>query len=460
MESGFSDTMTRGERKAAASLAAVYAVRMLGLFMIFPVFSVYASTLTGTTPFLAGLALGIYGFTQAALQIPLGMLSDRFGRKRVIVAGLLVFAFGSVVAGMSDSIYGVLLGRALQGGGAVAAALMALAADLTREEHRTKVMAVIGMSIGIAFSVGIVAGPALEHWVGVSGIFWTTAVMALGAIALIIWVVPQPVSARLHRDTEAVPAYIRAVLSNPQLLRLDLGIFSLHLVLTANFVVIPLILSDHIGLASNHLWLLYLPVLVLSFAAMLPMIVLAEKYRRMKPVFVGAIAVLALAELSLALGDDSLAALATSLLLFFWAFNLLEASLPSLVAKFAPPDRKGTAMGVYSSSQFMGIFVGGVAGGAVHAALGIRAVFGLGLLAIVIWLFAALTMKRPRYLSSFVLNVGPLKAAQAGELAIKLTQVRGVAEAVVIAEDGVAYLKVDRHALDKAALREFSVDQE
>lgn len=458
MESGFSERMTAGEWRSAFSLAGVYSVRMLGLFMILPVFSLYAEELAHVTPFLVGMAIGIYGFTQAALQIPLGMLSDRIGRKRVIAGGLVVFAAGSVVAALADSIYGVVIGRALQGAGAIGSALLALAADLTRDEHRAKVMAVIGASIGAAFTVALVAGPLLNRWIGVPGIFWLTAVLALISLAIVLFLVPQPLTVRVHRDTEAVAGDFLSVLRDPQLLRLDLGIFVLHLVLTANFVVLPLVLRDQGQLASGRQWELYLPVLLISFAAAVPFIVVAERRRRLKPVFVGAVGVLMLAELSFTLDEHSLMGLAVSLFAFFAAFNLLEATLPSLVAKFAPPDRKGTAMGVYSSAQFMGIFVGGAAGGAVHGALGPKGVFVLGGLLIMLWLLAAVTMRRPRYLSSYILNVGRMDTERARRLVGELTSVRGVAEAVVVAEEGTAYLKVERHALDRARLREFSVD--
>ena len=456
MQSGFSEQMTPRERQTAVALAGVYSVRMLGLFMILPVFSLYAHGLAHVTPFLVGLAIGAYGFTQALLQLPLGMLSDRVGRKPVIIAGLVLFAVGSVLAALADSIYGIILGRALQGAGAIGAALMALAADLTREEHRSKVMAVIGASIGVAFSAAMVTGPVLDRWIGVPGIFWLTAALALGATAIVRWGVPQPVSGRVHRDAEAIPGLLGQALRDTQLLRLDLGIFVLHLILTANFVVLPLILRDQGALPAGAQWELYLPVLVLSFLAAVPFIVIAEKRRRMKPVFVTAIAVLAVAEFSFTLDEHTLTGLAISLFVFFAAFNLLEATLPSLVAKFSPPDRKGTAMGVYSTSQFLGIFVGGAAGGALNGAFGARAVFVLGGLFALVWLFTAATMRRPRYLSSYLLNVGPVDEDRARELVAELTRVRGVAEAVVVGEEGVAYLKVERNALDQVRLREFS----
>ncbi|WP_018953706.1 MFS transporter [Thioalkalivibrio sulfidiphilus] len=457
MQSGYSDSLSPAELRVSGALASIYAVRMLGLFMILPVFALYAEGLAHVTPFLVGLAIGIYGLTQALLQIPLGMLSDRIGRKPVMVAGLLVFAAGSVLAAVSDSIYGVIAGRALQGAGAIAAVVLALAADLTREEHRTKVMAIIGLTIGVSFSVALVAGPVLDRWVGVAGIFWLTALLAIVAIGITLLLIPTPVTARVHRDAQAVPGTFGDVLRDPQLLRLDAGIFVLHMVLTANFVVLPLLLRDSLGLDSAQHWWVYLPVLLAGFFAMVPFIIYAEKHRRMKPVFVGAIAVLGVAQLALAGNGGSMVWLVVALFVFFAAFNLLEASLPSLIAKMAPPDRKGTAMGVYSSTQFLGIFVGGAVGGLLHARYGVQGVFLLGALGTLIWLGLAMSMRRPRYLSSYVLNVGTLAEKEAESLAMKLTAVRGVAEAVVIGEEGMAYLKVERHALDEAALRRFAV---
>jgi len=338
--------MSRNEVRSAVSMAGIYALRMLGLFMILPVFALYAGDLEGATPALAGLAIGIYGLTQALLQIPFGLVSDHIGRKPVIVFGLLVFAAGSVVAATADTMFMVIVGRALQGAGAIAAAIMALTADLIREEHRVKAMAIIGMSIGVAFALAMVLGPVLNTWIGVPGIFWLTAVLAIGGIAVVVLMVPNPAVSCVRRDAETVPAQITSVLRDSQLLRLDLGIFSLHLILTASFVVLPLALRDLAGLPADQHWLLYLPVLVLSLPMAIPFILAAEKYRRMKQVFVGAIAVIALVQAALALFHTSVLSIALLLFVFYAAFNLLEAILPSLIAKMAPPDRKGTAMGV------------------------------------------------------------------------------------------------------------------
>ena len=448
--------MTAVERRAAISLASIYAIRMLGLFMLFPVISLYQDRLIGATPALLGFAIGVYGLTQGLLQIPFGLLSDRFGRKPIILIGLLLFALGSVVAAMSDSIYGLIAGRALQGCGAIAAAIMALAADLTSDENRTKAMAMIGMSIGSAFALALVLGPLFDHWVGLSGLFWFTAIMAAGGMAILVFVVPDPISQKIHRDAEAIPSQFRSILKNTQLLRLDMGIFLLHMILTASFVIFPLILKNELGLAPQHHWWVYLPVLLLSVAAMVPFIIIAERRRRMKKIFLGGILFVALAQLGLSFWYQQFWLAVLMLFVFFTAFNLLEASLPSLVSKIAPPESKGTAMGFYSSSQFLGAFLGGSVGGSLHGAMGYSSVFLLSAVMGLVWFVFASSMQEPRYLSRYLLNVGDINTDQADVLAAELTGVTGVAEAVVIAEDGIAYLKVDTKALDEERLLTYS----
>jgi len=449
--------MSRNEVRSAVSMAGIYALRMLGLFMILPVFALYAGDLGGATPALAGLAIGIYGMTQALLQIPFGLVSDHIGRKPVIVFGLLVFAAGSVVAATADTMFMVIVGRALQGAGAIAAAIMALTADLIREEHRVKAMAIIGMSIGVAFALSMVLGPVLNGWIGVPGIFWLTAVLAIAGIAVVVLIVPNPAVSRLRRDAETVPAQITSVLRDPELLRLDLGIFSLHLILTASFVVLPLALRDIAGLPADEHWMLYLPALGLSLPMAIPFILQAEKHRRMKQVFVAAIVVLAIAQGALSIFHASIVAIGLLVFVFFTAFNLLEAILPSLISKTAPPDRKGTAMGVYSSAQFFGAFVGGAVGGILHGSYGMGSVFLFCSLVALAWVLFASTMQRPNYLGTRLLRIGPQDPANAQELAQRISAVRGVAEAVVIPEDAVAYLKIDQDSLDEDALRAFVV---
>ncbi|MCW8905678.1 MAG: MFS transporter [Sedimenticola sp.] len=445
------------EIRAALSLAGIFSLRMLGLFLILPVFAIYAEQLEDVTPALIGVAIGAYGLTQAMLQVPFGMLSDRIGRKPIIVFGLLVFAVGSVVAASADSIWWVIAGRALQGSGAIAAAVMALAADLTREQNRTKAMAVIGLSIGFAFAVSLVLGPLLSIWIGVPGIFWLTAILALLGIGVTLFLVPNPTRLAAHRDTGVVTGQFGRVLANPDLVRLDGGILLLHMMLTAVFIAVPLTLRDITGVAVERHWMVYLPVVLLAMALMVPFIVIAEKRRKMRLVFLSAIVAIGLAQVAFLLLQESLVGFTLALLLFFVAFNLLEASLPSLISKMAPVESKGTAMGVYSTSQFIGAFLGGVVGGAVYARFGLGGVYLGGATAAVLWFLLAYRMSPPSYLSSYLLNVGMQSAQQAADLEARLSRIDGVGEAVVMAEEGVAYLKVDSGSVDFAILDEFSV---
>jgi len=442
--------MERQQLRAAGSLAAVFSVRLLGLFMIYPVFAVYARDLSGATPYLIGEALGIYGLSQGLLQIPFGLLSDRVGRKIMIVVGLILFAIGSAVAAVSTSIDGVIIGRALQGAGAVGSVILALVADLTAEENRTKAMAVVGISIGGSFMVALVLGPIVANFVGVGGIFWLMVVLAAAGIAIVQFVVPNPPRLRVHRDAEAVPAMIGAVLRNKELLRLDFGIFALHAMLTASFLVVPGLLRGTLEVPAHDQWLVYLPVLLVSVAVMVPAIVIAEKHRRMKGVFVSAVAALVVSQIMLSAGANNLFVLLAALIVFFSAFNVMEASLPSLITKAAPADAKGTAMGIYSSLQFLGIFAGGVIGGFAHQLGGGAAVFACTAAIALLWLAAAATMAQPSYLTTRLLPIADGRAGDAENLAARLRQVPGVAEAVVIGEEKLAYLKVDSKSFDAA----------
>jgi len=436
------------EFRAAAALAAVFSVRLLGLFMIYPVFAAYAGTLAGANPYLIGEALGIYGLSQGLLQIPFGLLSDRVGRKVMIVLGLVLFGAGSAVAAISATIGGVIIGRALQGAGAVGSVILALVADLTGEDSRTAAMAMVGITIGASFLVALLAGPVVANFIGVAGIFWLMVALALVGIAITQFVVPSPPRLRVHRDAEAVPALLGAVLRNRELLRLDIGIFALHAMLTASFLVVPDLLRGIVGVAVHDQWIVYLPVLLVSIAAMVPAIIVAEKYRRMKGVFIGAVITLVASQIMLFYGSGDVFVLLAALIVFFSAFNVMEASLPSLISKVAPPDVKGTAMGVYSSLQFLGIFVGGVIGGMAHQHGGSPGVFVLTTVLAVIWLIAAAGMAQPSYLTTRLVPIAENKLSGAADLAAKLRQVPGVAEAVIIAEEGVAYLKVDAKTFD------------
>jgi len=454
-----SGSMTVSERRATFSLASIYALRMLGLFMILPVLSLFAEQLEGATPALIGLAMSIYGLPQVLLQIPFGLLSDRFGRKRIIIIGLLLFFSGSVIAALSTSIYGVLVGRALQGAGAISSAIMALVADLTQEVHRTKAMAVIGTSIGASFGLGIVAGPIVSQFGGLQSVFGLTALLTVVAIFVIIYVVPNPTQSKLHRDAEFIPAQMFDALKDPELLRLDYGIFILHLILMAIFVVVPGLMRD-VGLPSGQQWMVYLPVFIVSMAIAVPFIIVAEKKRRMKPVFIGAIAVLIVAIVGLAGFPNNLYTIVGFLWLFFCGFNLLEATLPSLISKTAPGDLKGTAMGAYSSSQFMGLFIGGLVGGWLKGQYGETFVFIFCAIALTSWLILSLSMKQPRYLANLLISVGQLNAEQARELVDSMLMISGVAEVRLHYEEKVAYLKVDSQQLKKEQLQTLIADYE
>lgn len=443
------------EWRVAISLSTVYAVRMLGLFMILPVFSLYAGKFSGSTEFLTGLAIGIYGLTQALFQIPLGLASDRIGRKPVIIGGLLIFALGSMVAALADSIWLIIIGRTLQGMGAIAAATMALAADLTRDEYRARIMAFIGMSIGLSFMAAMIIGPLLNAWAGLSGIFWVTMGLALGGIVLILFAVPQPVQIRSHRDAGILRGYIGKTLQNSSLLRMNLGVFILHLIMTANFLVIPQLLRQQLNFPAVEHWKIYLPVFLLSFLLAVPMIILAEKQRRIKGVLLLAIGLLIVAEVLMALGYQSNYLLISAFFLFFVGFNFLEAVQPSLVAKYSAVDTKGTAMGIFSSAQFFGIFIGGSAGGLIDQQFGTGGVFIFSALMAVLWLAVSFTLPRPQFYTSRIVQLNK-QAQDWQEIHQRLLAIPGVREVSIVAQEHLAYLKVDKAELDDQALRAFS----
>lgn len=383
--------MTTSEIRAGASLAGVFGLRMLGLFFILPVFAVHASQYRGGENLtLVGIALGAYGLTQAILQVPFGIASDRWGRKPVIYFGLLLFAAGSFFAAAAGDIWTAIAGRAMQGTGAVNSVVMALAADLTREQHRTKVMAMIGSTIGLMFALSLVAAPVLDQLIGLAGLFALTGILAL----LAIWVVwSQVPDAQLPRGP-AAGVGPRASLLNAELLRLNLGIFVLHVILYAMFMVVPpLLISAGLGLSSH--WQLYLPVVLVSFVIMLPPILYADRRNRPKPVLLSAVALLFAAEAALGALNMGVAGLAAAMLAFFVAFNVLEALLPSLVSRLAPPHGRGMAIGVYNTTQTLGIFFGGLCGGWVAEHFGAGGVFATCAGLACIWLAVAAGMRAP-----------------------------------------------------------------
>jgi len=390
--SAISDRMSPAERRVGASLASIFALRMLGLFLILPVFSAHAASIPGgESLLLVGFALGAYGLTQALFQIPFGVASDLLGRKPVIVAGLLLFAAGSFVAAWAPDLHWIIVGRVLQGMGAISAAVTALAADLTREEHRTKVMAMIGSSIGLVFALSLVGAPLLYGWIGLGGLFALTGLLALAAIGLLFKAVPA-----VPRPAGHVKLPLRAVLTAPALLKLNLGIGTLHMIQMAMFVVLPQALMHRGGLAAAEHWKVYLPAVLVSFAFMVPAIIAAEKKDKMRPVFLSAIGLILFVQLGLFAASDSVWSLGFWLLLFFVAFNILEATLPSLVSRTAPAAAKGAALGVYNTTQAIGLFLGGALGGYIAQHFGDNAVFSACAVLALLWLAVAGTMTFPR----------------------------------------------------------------
>ncbi|MFA7242081.1 MAG: MFS transporter [Sulfuricellaceae bacterium] len=444
------EAMTPLERRASAGLAGIFGLRMLGMFLILPVFAIYAHDLPGgDNHALIGLALGAYGLTQALLQLPFGMASDRFGRKPVIYFGLVLFAIGSLVAALSHDIYWVIVGRAIQGSGAISAAVTALLADLTREEHRTKAMAMIGSTIGGMFALSMVLGPALYDSIGVPGMFALTGVLVLAAIVVVAKIIPDPKVSHFHSDAEVAPARLRDVLRNGQLLRLNFGIFALHAAQMAMFTVIPFALRETGNLPESQHWKIYLPVMLISFAAMVPLIIVGEKKAKLKPIFVSAVTLLLFTQVSLVFLVGNFWGIVVLLLTFFIAFNTLEASLPSLISKIAPAQAKGTAMGVYNTAQSLGLFVGGALGGWLSHQIGQFAVFAFGAGLSAVWLVLALSMRPPPAVRTRMFHLGVMNAGEAQALAHKLAKVEGVFEASVAAEEGAALLKVNMAGWDE-----------
>lgn len=444
--------MIASERRAIFSLGLLYASRMLGLFMVLPVFVIYGQNLKDANELLIGLAIGAYGLSQAIFQIPYGALSDRFGRKRLIFIGLLVFFLGSVLAATSEHIYGVILGRFLQGAGAIASVLMALLSDLTSIESRTKAMAIIGMSIGLSFSAALIIGPLVAASFGLQGIFWLTAVFALAGMFCLFYLVPTPVSVTRDRNTRLVKQQLGDVLKHKELRRLDIGIFALHLCLTAVFIAVPKTLQQELNLPSSEHWWVYLTVMVFSFFAMVPLIIYGEKKQQMKKTFLFAVLLLCAASISFVFSRASFSYFWLSLFAYFMAFNLLEATLPSLVSKISPAGCKGTAMGVYSTSQFLGAFFGGVLGGWVVTQFHEPGVYMLVAAVCFLWFLFAKGMQNPSHEMGLTLHFPKMTAANMGDLSSALGAVRGVEEVVLVAQDKVAYLKVVKAELDQQHL--------
>ncbi|WP_190600833.1 MFS transporter [Candidatus Vesicomyidisocius sp. SY067_SCS001] len=381
--------MNKQERVFTFKISLIMATRMLGLFMIFPIFSVYASKYTNTTPYLIGLAIGIYGLTQALLQIPFGYLSDKYGRKSMINIGLIIFFIGSIVVANSTDIIGIVIGRALQGSGAISAVLMAFLADFISDNQRSKANAFVGVQIGIAFMLALLLGPIISAKLGISGLFWIIALLSI--IALIIVSTMPDIKPKEQYTLSIVN--IKKVL-NIDLLRLDFSIFALHLILTCAFIAMPIVLEENNIIDIKDSWQIYLPIIMLSFIGMLPMVILASKHKKIKPVFLSAITLLIISQILFYQTQLTYTSFLIFLTLFFIAFNALEAILPSLIASGASADKRGLAMGLYSTSQFLGVFVGGISGGRIYNIFNLNSVFLFTTFIAIIWWIIILTTKQ------------------------------------------------------------------
>ena len=442
--------MTPLEIRSSLSLASIYGLRMLGMFLILPIFAIYAEGLPGSpSAFQVGLALGAYGLTQALFQLPFGMLSDRYGRKNIIYIGLLLFALGSFVSGYSDDINIIILGRAIQGAGAISAAITALVADLTRDEHRTKAMAMIGATIGITFALSLMGAPVLNRLIGVPGIFMLTGFLSLSAILVVRFVVPTPLNINTSKTLKEPAPSFKSILKNKELSRLNFGIFALHAAQMAMFIVVPIALATSGGMDVNQHWKVYLPVLLSSFVFMVPIIILSEKFNRAKLVFISSIFLMLIAQLMFGILINVFWGLVASLFVYFVAFNVLEASLPSLISKIAPPSAKGTAIGVYNTCQSLGVFFGGLLGGFLADVGGSFSVFSFCAILMTLWVVFALSMKAPpaiKTLMFMIQNKSLLKSPkQLVTLQQQLKKIKGVRDVLILLEEGKVMLKVNKH---------------
>ena len=440
------------EVRAGVSLAGVYGLRMLGLFVILPVFVVHAAGLRGGDDLsLVGVALGAYGLSQGILQIPFGMASDRWGRKPALYVGLAVFAAGSFLGIAAHDIWTAIAARTLQGAGAISSVAMALAADLTREEHRTKIMAMIGSTIGLMFALSLVGAPVLYRWIGMEGLFALTGALSLVAMWVVRTQVPEP-PARASAAPRA-PG-VAARLLEPDLLRLNAGIFILHILLYAMFVVVPTVLVQD-GLALAQHWKLYLPVVLASFVAMVPAILYADRRNGAKPVLLASVGLLLAVEVALMSVQRSVTAIALLMFGFFVAFNVLEAMLPSLVSRVAPAQGRGAAIGVYNTTQTLGVFFGGVVGGWVAAHHGASGVFATCAVLAVVWLALAAGMRPVRRevneVSSLTLSIA--SGVNPDGLREALASVRGVRQVEVLVHERIARIQVVPGQWDERSVR-------
>jgi len=377
--------MSSIEKLIAFKVSLIMSVRMLGLFMLFPVMSVYAGDYESSTPFLIGMAIGVYGLTQALLQIPFGYLSDRFGRKPILIIGLLIFLLGSVVAANASNIIFVVIGRALQGGGAISAVLMAFLADSISEDNRAKANAFVGFQIGVAFMLSLIIGPIITSRIGLSGLFWV-----IGLLSIIAMLIVLPL--KHSKPVNYYQLSFRAFKENltRELVALDFSVFSLHLILASGFIVMPLLIVDNQIVSMIDNWQLYLPAVLLSFLGMIPLIIISEKFKKTKYILLLSIFLIIASQIIFFTSDLNFSVFLINLTIFFVAFNTVEAILPSLLSRTASASKRGLAMGIFSTSQFLGTFIGGAIGGLIYDIYDLNSVFLFTIFVAIIWWFVVL----------------------------------------------------------------------
>jgi MFS family permease len=444
--------MNSQEIRGAVSIAVLFLVRMLGLFTILPVLPLVADQIDASTPLLVGIAIGVYGLSQAVLQIPFGLMSDRFGRKRIIVIGLILFVLGSLVAAWSSDIYGIILGRLLQGCGAIASTLFALTSDLTRVEHRSKAMAIIGIGIASSFGLALVLGPLLAAYAGFSGLFLFSAVAGTLGIVICWKVIPTPAMVTTNLNTAVVTQKLKATLMDRSLLPVNVGVLFLHYFLTSSFLVFPLLLR-HLGIADASHSVYYLGILVISAVLMAPFVWLSDKKGQAKPVMLSMIVLLSLALAGLGASEVEWLILG-AMVLFFVAFNLLEVALPAYVSRVVAAGSRGTGMGVYSTFQFGGTFLGGVVGGAILHFGDISYLMYVNALLCLFWFGLSTRISDLSGIESRTVSLSATPGGSDNKLLEGLSSLPGVLDVVLIEEEGVAYLKIDSMHFNEQELQE------
>ncbi|MDK4555385.1 MFS transporter [Kingella kingae] len=453
--------MLAHEWRASVSLSGVYALRMLGMFLMLPVLALHAHQLAGdgaSSLKMVGLAMAAYGLTQAVLQLPLGMLSDKIGRKKVIYLGMTVFAAGSFWAACTSSVESLIMARAVQGAGAVSAAVTALLADLTREEVRTRAMSMIGLTIGLTFSVSLVLSPILTSWFGVEGLFVIMGVLSAASMVLVAWYTPEPQRSRIHQDTQVKANHLGEVLKNSQLLRLDLGIFVLQAGLMAMFTVLPFALRQ-LGWDKATHWQIYLPATVIGLILMVPAIIVGETRNKLKSVFLLGITLVIAAQAALIWSLSSAWSIGIALVIYFIGFNILEASMPSLVSKIAPSNLKGTAMGVYNTTQSLGVFTGGLLGSRLFDWAGYAGVFGFCCGIGAIWLMLAATAPAPLPVKNMVYAIPDAWKNRLPDLGTALQAASGV-QVVSFSDDGeTVFIKALQHGFDEDKVKQILIGE-